>query len=54
MPQIRICPNCKKILQVDEVHTCPRTTASSEFVVCNKCGHKYRAGQGHICPTMIK
>ncbi|MGI0083227.1 MAG: hypothetical protein ACREAF_02105 [Nitrosopumilaceae archaeon] len=53
MPQIRICPNCKKPLQTGEVHSCPRTIPS-EFVICSKCGHRYRVGRGHICPTMIK
>jgi len=51
MPQIRMCPICKKILQIDEIHNC--TKQASGFVICNKCGQKYKTGQGHICPTMI-
>jgi len=52
MPQIRTCPICKKVLQVNEIHKCVKQ--DSEFVICNKCGQKYKAWQGHICPTMIK
>ena len=49
MPQIRQCPNCKKILQVNEIHNC--ITEVPKFVTCNKCGMRYDPKKGHICPT---
>jgi len=51
MPQIRQCPICKKILQINEIHSCGKE--SSRFVTCNKCGMRYELERGHICPTMI-
>ncbi|MBI3842598.1 MAG: hypothetical protein HY295_05620 [Thaumarchaeota archaeon] len=54
MPQIRICPNCKKMLQVNEIHKCSRENMRSASVICSKCGQRYKADQIHICPTMIK
>jgi uncharacterized protein with PIN domain len=52
MPNIRVCPNCNKILQVGEIHVC--RLSRSDLVTCNKCGQKYRNRHDHICPTVIK
>ena len=51
MPQVRLCPNCKKLLQVNEIHNCPGSM--HEYQICHKCGKKYNKSLGHICPTMI-
>ncbi len=51
MPQIRVCPTCKKVLETNEIHKCVST--SSEYQICEKCGQKYNKSRPHICPTVI-
>ncbi|MDE1770548.1 MAG: hypothetical protein KGI28_08370 [Thaumarchaeota archaeon] len=51
MPQIRVCPTCNKVLQIDEIHKC--SGGASEYVTCEKCGEKHLKSRPHICPTRI-
>jgi len=51
VPQIRMYPICKKVLQANEIHKCPDSI--SKYEICEKCGKKYNRSQPHICPTII-